>query len=102
MYSNFYLHNFRAFVRIGAPLAQSVELRTFNPQVVGSSPTGRTSRPVASRFAGVGGFASSPSCARLTSCLSRVGGAYPAGLAWQFFDLCTLTRKDEETRERHH
>ena len=39
-----------------APLAQSVELRTFNPQVVGSSPTGRTERPVASRLAGVGGF----------------------------------------------
>ena len=31
-----------AFRSASAPLAQSVEQRTFNPQVLGSSPRGRT------------------------------------------------------------
>ncbi len=57
-----------------APIAQLVELRTFNPQVVGSSPTGGTRRgggraraPRARRGAG-GGGATPPVTAKMAIC----------------------------------
>lgn len=49
-----------------APIAQLVELRTFNPQVVGSSPTGGTARPPSGPLGPAG-----------VSCTPRI---HPAGM----------------------
>ena len=50
-----------------APLAQSGELRTFNPQVVGfEPPQGALADPSPPASRGSAGFASSPSCSGFT------------------------------------